>query len=312
MGRRRAIVLALLLVLAALLLWPEAPPGPTGAWMQGAGLQPRFETLAGHRVRFVRAGSGPAVVLIHGFGSSIFTWRDVLPALAKDRDVVALDLPGFGGSDQPADLAADLFPAVVTGLMERLGLARASLVGNSMGGAVAVQLATATPERVERLVLVDAAGYRMGAAQRPVLLRVVGSAPLAVVLERLPFRRRLVRTALRQVFHDDGLVSEERVEEYLAPFARPGALRAVRSLLRSREAQAGAFGDVVARVRVPTLIVWGREDAWIPVADADRFAAHIPGARKVVLDSCGHLPQEERPAELLQLLEEFLPRAAQP
>jgi pimeloyl-ACP methyl ester carboxylesterase len=298
------VALPLLLGLG-LVLWPERPPGPTGAWMSAAGVTPRVETVEGMRVRYVRAGSGPAVVLIHGLASSVVTWRDVLPVLARDHDVVAVDLPGFGASDQPADLSPDCYPAIVTALMDRLGIARASLVGNSLGGAVAVWVAARAPTRVDRLVLLDAAGYNLAPRDRPLLLRLAGS-PLGALTDHLPIRRPMVRIGLRQVFYDDSLVTDERVEEYAAPLFRPGAAAAIRSLLNSLGHEGVAFPGVIAQVKAPTLIVWGREDAWIPVRDADRFAATIPGSRTVVLEACGHMPQEERPAEVLRLLSEFL------
>src|SRR5207344_47344 len=119
---------------------------------------PRFDSVAGRRVRFVRKGSGPAIVLVHGFASSLYTWKDVLPALARDHDVLAIDLPGFGQSDCPPDLSSDEYPAVVLGLLDRLGLSRATLVGNSLGGSVVLAVAAERPALVERLVLVDAAG----------------------------------------------------------------------------------------------------------------------------------------------------------
>src|SRR6266704_6842883 len=130
---KRAVCALLALVLVGVLarsFWPKA-----------AGLEPRFETLSGLRIRYVRAGDGPVVVLLHGFASSIFTWKDVLPGLARSRTVVALDFPGFGESEQPRDLDVGIYPGIVLGLMDRLGIVRATLVGNSMGGAVATVLA---------------------------------------------------------------------------------------------------------------------------------------------------------------------------
>lgn len=302
---RRGLVAVVLLVLA-LLLWPEAKPGPTGGWLKAAGLEPRFAELAGVRVRYVEAGAGPPVVLLHGFASSIYTWKDVLPALARERRVVALDFPGFGQSDQPADLAFDLYPRVVLGLLDRLEIARASLVGNSMGGAVSVVVAGTRPDRVERLVLIDAAGFNMGAGDEPWILRLFTAWPLNVLLERLPVRGFLVRRALHQVFHDPSLVTAERFDEYLTPLLRPGAMAAIRSLMSDRRLRDGRVADLVPQVKEPTLVLWGREDRWIPVANADRFASAIPGSRKVVLEACGHVPQEERPEEIARLLGEFL------
>ena len=305
--RRWAAGLLLLAVVAAAVFVArgEAPPRPPGRWWQRAGVEPRYEDLSGLRVRYVRRGHGPALVLLHGLASSIYTWADVIPALAEDHDVVAVDLPGFGGSDIPADLSSSVYPATVLALMDRLGVSRATLVGNSLGGAVAVVLAARHPERVRRLVLIDAAGFNLDPSRRPLILRLLGFGPVAVAVDALPVRRRVVTAALRQVFHDRSRVTPEKIEEYLAPLARPGVTEAIRSLLT----QPASFGlpALVREVRVPTLIIWGRNDRWIPVADADRFASAIPAARTVVLEECGHVPQEERPAEVVHLLEEFDP-----
>jgi len=283
----------------------EAPPRPPGQWWQRAGVEPRYEDLSGLRVRYVRRGRGPTLVLLHGLASSIYTWADVIPALAEDHDVVAADLPGFGGSDIPEELSSSVYPATVLALMDRLAISRATLVGNSLGGSVAVVLAARHPERVRRIVLIDAAGFNLDPSRRPLILRLIGFAPVPAALDALPIRRRVVTAALRQVFHERSRVTPEKVEEYLAPLARPGATEAIRSLLN----QPASFGlpALVREVRVPTLIIWGRNDRWVPVADADRFASAIPAARKVVLEECGHLPQEERPAEVARLLEEFDP-----
>ena len=304
-GRRRGLLLGLLALVAGLAAWPEAPPGPTGAWLRAEGLTPSFETVAGSRLGYVRTGSGPALVLLHGFASSIYTWKDVIPALARTHDVVALDLPGFGASDQPPGLSWEDLPRSVFGLMDRLGIPRASLVGNSLGGAVAVMLAVDRPDRVERLALVDSAGYNLDPADRPLLLRLVGS-PVNGVVRALPVRRLLVRLALRQVFHDDRLVTPERVEEYLAPMARPGALAALRSLTASQGVGAADFARRIGDVAAPTLIVWGREDRWIPLEQGRRFEAAIRGSRLVVIDECGHMPQEERPEPFLEAVSPFL------
>jgi pimeloyl-ACP methyl ester carboxylesterase len=300
-------LLAAVLVLFAVGWARERPLGPTGQWLVAAGLEPRFETVAGRRVRFVRKGVGPAMVLLHGFASSIYTWKDVLPVLARDHDIVALDLPGFGQSECPLDLSFDEYPAVVVGLLDRLGLARATLVGNSLGGAVAAAVAGGRPERVDRLILVDAAGFNLEEKNRPWPIRVVGSAPVAVVLDRMPVRRLLVGASLRQVFFDDTLVTGERIDEYLEPLLRTAAPQAIRSLLASRSFHPDAVRKLLPRITAPVLILWGQEDEWIPVRDADRFAAALPGSRVVVLEHCGHMPQEEHAADVARLIEEFAP-----
>jgi pimeloyl-ACP methyl ester carboxylesterase len=304
---RRALAVALLLVAGALgvAVWYDRPPVSPGSWLAAAGLEARYETVGGQRVRFVRAGAGSAVVLIHGFGSSIYTWQNVIPALAVRHDVTALDLPGFGESDRPADLSLEHLPRAVIGLMDRLGIERAALVGNSMGGATAAIVAATAPLRVSRLVLIDAAGFNMDPEAMPGMVRLMTSwaAPL---LGLLPGKRLVVEQSLRQVFHDDALVTEERVSEYLAPAQRAGTFAAMRSLGASLDAAHSRVAETLAAIQAPTLVIWGDDDRWIPLADADRFVAAIPGARKVVIPACGHVPQEEKPAEVVRLLLEFL------
>ncbi len=295
---------AVVLALAAPLLLPEPAPGPVGGWMARADVTPAFVDVPGARVRYVRKGSGPPVVLLHGFASSLYTWKDVLPALAAGHDVVAIDLPGFGGSSIPRPLQAASYPGVVLAVMDRLGLDRATVVGNSLGGSVAVAVAGERPERVDRLVVIDSAGFNFRASDRPWMLRLVAAPGVAAVAERLPVRRRLVAAGLRQVFFRDELVTEERIDEYAAPMLRPGAARAAAELLGTPGPP--DFAAQMARVRAPTLVVWGREDTWIPVAHSRRFTAAIAGSTAVVLEACGHMPQEEKPADVAALLQWFL------
>ena len=304
---RRALVVGLVLVVlgVAAAAWYDRPPVTPGSWLAGAGLEARHETVDGRRLRFVRAGSGTAVVLIHGFGSSIYTWKDLIPALAARHDTIALDLPGFGESDRPADLSLEDLPRAVIGLMDRLGIERVALVGNSMGGATAAIVAATAPGRVSRLVLLDAAGFNMEPQAMPRLARVTMSWA-APGLGLLPGKRLVVEASLRQVFHDDAFVTPERVSEYLAPTQRPGTFAALRSFGSSLGGRPEAVTAALGGIRAPTLVIWGAEDRWIPLAHADRFVAGIAGARKVVIPGCGHVPQEEKPAEVARLLLEFL------
>lgn len=303
--RRAAALLALLALCAAgLAAYDRAAPRPR-PWLEEAQLAARYQVVAGHQLRFVRAGRGPSVVLVHGFGSSLYTWKDVIAGLAADHDVVALDLPGFGLSERPADLGIADLPRAVVGLMDRLEIRSAALVGSSMGGGAVAMVAGQHPERAAALVLVDAAGFRLKPAQQPFFVRAAMS-PLAGLLLRLPGQRLLVELALRDVLREPRLLTDERVAEYLQAARRPGAAAAVRSLGASLGDRYSAVQEALPGVRAPTLVVWGRDDDWIPLADAARFVAAIPGARQVTIEGCGHLPQEQRPRELLRALREFL------
>ena len=299
---RRAVVLLLVLGVVVLLLPAEKAP-PTGQWLTRSGLKPQVVRLGRLDVRYVRKGQGPVVVLIHGLASSIYSWADVMGPLSEKFDVVALDLPGFGASSQPADLSFDDLPAAVIGLMDTLQIPKAHLVGNSMGGAVSVLLAARKRERVDRLVILDSAGFNMRPGERPFMVKVMASRAAGVLAGRLPVRRLLTGATVRHLFHDETRVTDERIDEYVAPLLRPGALESTRSLLLSRLDE--RFAADLSAIEAKTLVVWGRFDPWLPEAHADRFVAGIKGARKVVLDT-GHLPQEERPAEVARLIGDFL------
>jgi pimeloyl-ACP methyl ester carboxylesterase len=304
-ARIAAVVVALVAaVLGGLARYDRSGPAP-GAWLARQGLEARYETVDGRRLRYVRAGRGPCVVLVHGFGSSLATWKDVIPALAEDHDVVALDLPGFGLSDQPADLSVEDLPRAVVGMMDRLSIGRAALVGNSLGGATVALVAGWWPDRVSALVLVDAAGFNLAPTDRPRLVEWT-MGPAGALLARLPGKRVVVEAALRQVFHDPRLVTPERVAEYLQGAMRPGSFASVRSLGESLRGRASVVKEALAHVTAPTLVVWGADDRWIPLVDADRFVAAIPGARKVVIPDCGHVPQEEKPERVAEALRGFL------
>jgi pimeloyl-ACP methyl ester carboxylesterase len=311
----------LLLILGgAIFLLPAEKTPQTGRWLTRAGLESRVVTLprgdAGALpggqvgqpsqrldIRYVRAGTGPTVILIHGLASSIYSWADVIGPLSAKFDVVAIDLPGFGASSQPGDLSFDDNPQAVVRLMDVLGIEKAHFVGNSMGGALSLFLAARHPTRVDRVIVLDAAGFAMKPDERPFLVQLLASGATGAIAERLPVRRGLTRAALNHLIRDRSRVTEERIDEYVAPLQRPGALEATRSLLRSRFDE--RFVADLGLIRAKTLVVWGRFDPWLPLEDADRFVAAIGGARKVVLET-GHMPQEEKPAEVAQLIGEFL------
>jgi pimeloyl-ACP methyl ester carboxylesterase len=158
-------------------------------------------------------------------------------------------------------------------------------------------------------VLIDAAGVDMDPSQNPRLVRFAMS-PAGSLVARLPGKRIVVEGSLRQVFHDGAHVTPERVSEYLAAVRRPGTFPAMRSLGASLVNRASVVQEALPRIVAPTLVLWGDDDRWIPMAHADRFVAAIPRARKVVIPACGHVPQEEKPEEVARLLLEFLAQTA--
>jgi abhydrolase domain-containing protein 6 len=304
MAKRARLALALFVIFfVALLALPAERMPRTGQWLGRAGLTQLTARVGRLEVRYVRKGAGPTLILVHGLASSMYTWSEVIEPLSRSFDVIAIDLPGFGASSQPADLSVEDLSGVLPGLMGELGISRAHLVGNSLGGGLSLLLAARQPALVDRLVILDSTGIRMQPSDRPFMIRVLGSRSAGFLGERLPVRRALITATLRRLIHDDTRLSAERIDEYTAPLLREGALASAQSLLGSPLDP--RFIPDLRSIEAPTLVVWGRFDHWLPEADADLFVAAIRGARKVIVET-GHMPQEERPAEIARLVGEFL------
>jgi pimeloyl-ACP methyl ester carboxylesterase len=262
--------------------------------------------VAGARIHYIDEGSGPAIVLIHGFAGSTFSWRHVIPLLATTHRVVALDLPGFGFSDRdPAlDYSQRAQAERVVGLMDLLGIQRATLIGHSMGGAIAERAAAAHPGRVQRLVLV--ASVNAGEPQDP-RRRGMAAGPmfaLAGAVQRSPTAMyALGRRALARMVHDRAFATEEVMRGYIDPLLLPGTVAAVRKMaVANRDTPPVDLSAITA----PTLVLSGAGDRAIPPERGEALAAAIPGARHVTIPGAGHLAAEERPGAFLEEVRAFL------
>ena len=249
----------------------------------------------------------PPLVFVHGLSGSWQNWLENIPHFARSRRVVALDLPGFGASPVPGwEPTIEAYGELLSDFCDGLGIGRCELVGNSMGGFIAAEIAISDPDRVESLVLVSAAGIshaRMARAPATTAARfAAAAAPYAFKYQEQALTRPVLRHyALRGVFYKPTALRPEIVWENLhAGINAPGMLAAVEGLVGYD------FTDRLPEIEVPTLIVWGRQDRVVPPADGEEFERLIPNSRRVVFDRCGHVPQIEKPARFNALLEEFL------
>jgi len=250
------------------------------------------------------------VLLIHGFAVSHWCWRHVVPGLAAEHDVIAIDLPGCGESDRPPPSSyrydAPAFMETVLGVLDALGLDRVSLVGHSMGGGVALYTAARRPERVDRLVAIDPLcyPYRMPPEGRLLLTPYIGPA-----LYRTLYTRGMVRYYMRrQVYRDPELVTDEWVDYVWERLNRPGGMEAAHAVLRFCQSP-GIIARTVRAIRAPTLVMWGADDRIFPSAFAPRLQADIPGAEASIVKECGHAPPEEKPEAVTRAVLGFLAAA---
>jgi pimeloyl-ACP methyl ester carboxylesterase len=259
-----------------------------------------------------KAGGAP-LLLIHGWMMSHWYFRPVLDVLGAEREIFAIDLPGFGESDRPAPsrFAYDAvsFAEIVDGVMGALSLARADVLGHSMGGGVAITLAARHPERVQRLVAVTPGLYRVPVPRlvRLALLPTVGAWLMRAGTIRSEFARSTRALSVR----DGRCLDEEWIDYYWSRVNRAGGHDAAHRCLLNMASASDDNSDP-GRVRAPTLIVWGDEDRLVPIAHGRRLAQVIPGARFDVVPACGHMPFIERPEEFLRVVRPFLAAAAPP
>lgn len=274
----------------------------------------QFLTVAGARVYVETAGAptGPAVVLLHGFGGSTYSWRYTLPALARaGYHAVALDLKGFGLSDKnfEANYSHPAQAALVAGVMDQLGVAHATLVGHSLGANIAAHFAFAYPERVDKLVVVD--GVALTEARSSWLSQWFWIPPVrrwGQVVLRWYVTPEFSRKLLRSAYADPARLMPEVEARYLAPQTLPDWDVALLAL--SRDQGKDNLPRPLSALSASTLIVWGEQDTWITLADGRRLWAALTQAEWVVIASAGHLPMEEQPEAFNQRLLDFLSRPA--
>lgn len=269
----------------------------------------RFVEVDGVRVHFQEKGAGPPLVLLHGNNSSTYTWKDVYDELAARHRVVAVDLKGFGFTSKPeGDYRVEAQAALVVRLLDELKIGSAVWCGSSFGGTVALAAAIGHPERVRALVLVAAPAYSemRGATLAPAYVKwpYVGGAVSALALTT----DALVRDGLRQSFHDDSKVTDERVAAYYLPLTTRGGQYAARRVREQRQFE--RVERALDQVRPPALLVWGAEDRLVLPEDGRRLRASLRGSRLVFFDACGHLPQEEMPERFAREVLDFTARLA--
>ncbi|HEV2014166.1 MAG TPA: alpha/beta hydrolase [Candidatus Dormibacteraeota bacterium] len=286
---------------------------------------PSFEsktlTIDGVNLHYLCGGSGPPLVLVHGLGSSaaVEFYHNLEPLAAHHR-VFAVDLPGFGRSDKPAlEYTIGLFVKAVKDLMASEGVERAAVIGVSMGGRVALGLALESPEKVERLVLVDALGVgtpRRVLAYRILLTRGLGELTLrgtARALRRMnpATIRRFWGWYLQRPNRVNTLWTDERIANHgtllASPEYRAAYLSALRSISGMRQLRDGvAVENRLPELRMPTLLIWGRHDHIFPASHAEAARNRIPNGRVEIFDDSGHTPQMEEPDRFNRLVLDFL------
>jgi pimeloyl-ACP methyl ester carboxylesterase len=301
------VVLALAVGVFVAATWA---PERTVAELQGRWAPPPsvFVDVAGMKVHLrdegLREDASP-IVLLHGTGSSLHAWDGWAEALKATRRVIRFDLLGFGltGPSPDGIYTVDNDVRLVIAILDKLGIARCVLGGNSLGGAVAWRTALAYPARVEKLILVDAGGYPAHSTSIPIGFRLARMPVINLLLQHtLP--RSLVEQGMRNVFGDPGKVTPEMVDRAVELTQREGNRRAL--IERFRQRPSGSLAHRIPELKLPTLVMWGGRDRLIPPDDAERFHRDIAGSTLTIFDDLGHAPEEEDPARTAAAVKRFL------
>jgi triacylglycerol lipase len=261
------------------------------------GAESKTATIYGQKIHYIEAGKGPTVILLHGLGADWSSWSSTIGPLAQKYHVIAPDQIGFGRSDKPfINYRVGTLVDFLGGLYKELKIERASLVGNSLGGFTATAFALAYPDKVDRLVLVDAAGYAVPKDVDPRTFNMLN-----------PSTREGMKQVMATIFYNKQMFTSDVFIE--AAFTRKMSAgdgytiqRFIESIIRGEDVLDGRLGAI----KQPTLILWGREDLLTPLAMGERFKQDIAGSELVVFEKCGHVPQMEKAAEFNAALMKFL------
>jgi pimeloyl-ACP methyl ester carboxylesterase len=282
---------------------PQALADPDSQFIKVNNLDVHVKTL----------GQGePAIVLLHGFGASLYTWHAVMESLSQQGKVIAFDRPGFGLTERPLTwegqnpYGIESQVELVIGLLDHFGMQQAILVGNSAGGTVAMQVALEHPERVSSLILVDPAVYTGGGS--PNWLRPLLASPQMRRLGPLLARQIQKRgpELIKLAWHDPSQLQAEIIELYKKPLQVENWDKALWEFtLASRTSN---LAQRFSELNLPVLVITGDDDRIVPTKDSIRLSNELPNAQLEIIANSGHLPHEERPAEFLSAVMDFITR----
>jgi pimeloyl-ACP methyl ester carboxylesterase len=264
--------------------------------------------IDGEQLHFLRAGSGPPLLLLHGLLGGSFCWRMNMEAFSRQHTVFAIDLPGLGGSDAPRHLDCSMAAQAsrVSSLLDHLNLEEVDVVGCSWGGAIAMFLAVQS-ERVRRLVLAAPVNpwSTLGAGRIRFLNGRLGGTLLRMVW---PVSRPLHRTALERMYGDPRRVPAGTIEGYSSLAMRPGRVHNILNTLRNWDKDVNSLRRAISRIKVPSLLIWGTRDGAVDLRSCEALGRALPRCELALIEGAGHLPFEETPDEFNRLVLDFVDR----
>ena len=257
-----------------------------------------FISIDDMNVHYRDVGKGEAILLIHGTGASLHTWEKWIDILSPGYRVISFDLPGFGltGPDPNHNYQISRYTAILDSLMAKLKIDSFNIAGNSLGGLVAWRYTTQFPEKILSLNLIDAAGLPQTGKKPPFIFQLAKLPVLSTLLQKIT-PKSIIEKSMLDVYKNDQLVTEKLIDRYFELSLREGNRTAF--VKRMSQLNEKLVVSDLKNITVPVLIQWGKDDRWIPLANAFEFQKLIPNAELIIYDS-GHVPMEENPMETVK------------
>jgi pimeloyl-ACP methyl ester carboxylesterase len=261
-------------------------------------------------IKYHELGTGDTIIFLHGFGASSYCWRHVSAALSLKYRVILIDLKGFGLSDKPLDekYSASDQADIIINFIRKNNIQNVTLAGHSFGGAVTLltylKLSEEGDNPIKSLILIDSAAYKQKIPSFIAMLRipVINKLILSILPDNF-----VVKWILKESFYDDKKITDEMIKTYVSLKRLPGAQYA---LIKTAEQLTLPHLDEITEkykeIKAPVLIIWGREDEITPLSIGQRLEKDIPNSKLVIIPQCGHIPQEEKPSEKIQISSDFL------
>jgi pimeloyl-ACP methyl ester carboxylesterase len=300
LNRKRLLIAIILLVVGSLSVTPDLPLD----FLKNkyAAAPSKFMALNELRIHYRDEGTGDAIVLVHGTGASLHTWNAWAQELSQTHRVIRLDLPAYGltGKDPKKRYSSKDYVDLIDAFLKELDVNQFHLAGNSLGGLVSWLYASYHPDKVQKLILIDPSGFP---SKKSPMVISLAKTPGINMLIRYVTPKAFIKKNLKEVYYNPDLISTQILDRYYELTLAPGNRTA---FIDRAKIEREDYTDRLGLITNPTLILWGAEDAWIPLKNAYRFEEKIATSTVVVMKETGHLPMEEKPAKSLAITLDFL------
>jgi pimeloyl-ACP methyl ester carboxylesterase len=300
LNRKRLLIAIILLVVGSLSVTPDLPLD----FLKNkyAAAPSKFMALNELRIHYRDEGTGDAIVLVHGTGASLHTWNAWAQELSQTHRVIRLDLPAYGltGKDPKKRYSSKDYVDLIDAFLKELNVNQFHLAGNSLGGLVSWLYASYHPDKVQKLILIDPSGFP---SKKSPMVISLAKTPGINMLIRYVTPKAFIKKNLKEVYYNPDLISTQILDRYYELTLAPGNRTA---FIDRAKIEREDYTDRLGLITNPTLILWGAEDAWIPLKNAYRFEEKIATSTVVVMKETGHLPMEEKPAKSLAITLDFL------